>query len=60
VGIISCSTAQPGATVGGILNGVPTYVTVTAYDLTGNESTYSAELSFTKTVPLLHVLRQVR
>jgi len=60
VGLCACSTAQPGATVGGIQNGVLTYAAVTAYDQSGNESTFSAEVTMTKNVPLLHLLRQVK
>jgi len=33
---------------------------VTAYDQTGNESTFSAEVTVTRAVPLLSVLRQVK
>jgi hypothetical protein len=59
VGLITCSTGQPAALIHGIANGVPTYVAMTAYDLTGNESTFSAEVVTTKMVPVLDVLRRV-
>jgi len=59
LGIITCSTRQPGAMITGIGNSILTYVALTAYDLTGNESTFSAEVSITKPVPLLTLLRWV-
>ena len=52
------TTAAPGTLVPDIPNGVQTFLAVTAYDLTGNESTFSAEGTITKAVPLLTLLRQ--
>ena len=57
---LTATTGAPVATISGIGNSVLTYLAVTAYDATGNESTFSAEVSTTKAVPLLSVLRQVR
>ena len=54
------TTGAPAATISGIGNSIPTYLAVTAYDATGNESAYSAEVSVTRAVPLISVLRQIR
>jgi hypothetical protein len=59
-GVITCSTGQPAAVVTGIYNGILTYATVTAFDVAGNESTYSAEVTLERQVPLIHLLRQFR
>jgi len=59
LGIITCSTGAPGAMISGIGNNILTYVALTAYDQTGNESTFSAEVSITKAVPILQLLRRV-
>ena len=57
---LTATTGEPGTVISGIGNSILTYLAVTAYDATGNESTFSAEVSITKAVPLLRVLRQVR
>lgn len=57
---MTASTGAPYASVPGVGNNVLTYVAVTAYDATGNESTFSAEVTITRAVPLLSVLRQLK
>ena len=57
---MTLSTSAPAASIPGVGNNILTYVAVTAYDLTGNESTFSAEVTVTRAVPLLSVLRQVK
>lgn len=59
-GVISCSTGQPAAVINGINNGVNTYTAVTAFDTNGNESTWSAEATILRQVPLIHLLRQFK
>ena len=59
LGLVSCSTGDPSGLIPGCANGVPTYLAVTAYDTVGNESTFSAEVSTSRAVPLLTLLRQV-
>ena len=56
---MTASTGAPYASIPGVGNNVLTYVAVTAYDLTGNESTFSAEETVQRAVPLLSVLRRV-
>jgi hypothetical protein len=56
----SGTTAQPAGIFGGIPNGVLTYATVTAMDASFNESTYSAEVTLERQVPLIHLLRQFK
>ena len=56
---MTASTGAPYASIPGIGNNILTYVAVTAYDLTGNESTFSAEVTVQRAVPLLSVLRRV-
>ncbi len=45
--------------VTGLDDGLTWYFAVTAYDLSGNESTFSAEVSKLVTVSVLQLLRQV-
>lgn len=52
------STGTPSKIISGLLNGTTYYFGVTAYDATGNESTFSGEVSTTVTVPLTRVLKQ--
>ena len=56
---LTTSTGTPNALISGIGNNIQTFVAVTAYDETGNESTFSAEVSVTRPVPLLTLLRRV-
>jgi len=57
---MTLSTDFPASSIPGVGNNILTYVAVTAYDQTGNESTFSAEVTVTRAVPLLSVLRQVK
>lgn len=57
---IGGSTDAPAAYVPDLPNGIQAYLAITAYDNSGNESTFSTELSYAKTVPLLSLLRSVR
>lgn len=52
------STGAPSRIISGLLDGQTYYFGVTAYDATGNESTFSGEVSTTVTVPLTRVLKQ--
>lgn len=54
----SGSTGTPSAVISGLLNNTTYYFGVTAYDATGNESTFSGEVSATISVPLTRVLKQ--
>jgi hypothetical protein len=54
------TTAQPAGVFGRIQNGVLTYAAVTAMDASFNESTWSAEVTLNRQVPLIHLLRQFR
>ena len=53
------STTDLFKVVKGLDNGLTWYHAVTAYDQTGNESTFSAEVSKLVTVSVLQVLRRV-
>ena len=53
------STTDLFKVVTGLDNGLTWYHAVTAYDQTGNESTFSAEVSKLVTVSVLQVLRRV-
>jgi len=57
---MTLSTDFPSSTVPGVGNNILTYIAATAYDLTGNESTFSAEVTVQRAVPLLSVLREVK
>ena len=57
---MTLTTSDPAANIPGVGNNILTYVAVTAYDALGNESTFSAEVTVTRVVPLLSVLRQVK
>lgn len=52
------STGTPSKIISGLLDGVTYYFGVTAYDATGNESTFSGEVTATVNVPKIKVLRQ--
>jgi hypothetical protein len=52
------STGLPNKIISGLSDNVTYYMAVTAYDQTGNESTFSAEVSVTPRVPLTRVLKQ--
>lgn len=52
------STGTPNKVITGLADNTTYYFAVTAYDQTGNESTFSAEVSVTPRVPLMRVLRQ--
>jgi hypothetical protein len=53
------STGTPSKIISGLLDGLTYYFGVTAYDLTGNESTFSAEVSVPIAVPLTRIRKQV-
>ena len=57
---MTLSTSAPDASIPGVGNNILTYIAATAYDLTGNESTFSAEVTVQRAVPLLSVLREVK
>jgi len=59
LGLITCSTGQPGRVVDQIVNGAANYIALTAYDTSLNESLFSAEIVITKSIPLLTLLRQL-
>lgn len=52
------STGTPSKIISGLLDGTTYYFGVTAYDATGNESTFSGEVTTTVTVPKTRVLKQ--
>lgn len=52
------STGTPSKIIAGLLDNTTYYFGVTAYDATGNESTFSGEVSITVTVPKTRVLKQ--
>lgn len=52
------STGAPSKIIAGLLDNTAYYFGVTAYDATGNESTFSGEVSTTINVPLVRVLKQ--
>ena len=52
------STGTPSKIIAGLLDGATYYFGVTAYDATGNESTFSGEVSTTVSVPKTRVLKQ--
>lgn len=52
------STGTPSRIITGLLNGQTYYFGVTAFDATGNESTFSGEVSAAINVPLVRVLKQ--
>lgn len=54
------TTTSLSKIVTGLANGSVWYHAVTAYDLTGNESTFSAEVSRLVTVNVLQILRTVK
>lgn len=60
VSLTAGTTAAPAAFLTNIPNGVFTYATVTAFDLTGNESTWGEEVTLERQVPLIHLLRQFK
>jgi len=53
------STDAPAWTVTQIENNVPYYLALTAMDTSLNESLFSAEITVTKPVPLLSLVRQL-
>jgi len=53
------STDAPAWTVTQIENNVPYYLALTAIDSSLNESLFSAELTVTKPVPILSLVRQL-
>lgn len=53
------STGTPSKIISGLLDGTTYYFGVTAYDATGNESTFSGEVTTTVSVPLTRVFRQI-
>ncbi len=52
------STGTPSKIISGLLDNTTYYFGVTAYDATGNESTFSGEVSVTVNAPMVKVLRQ--
>lgn len=52
------STGTPSKIISGLLDGTTYYFGVTAYDATGNESTFSGEVSTAVTVPKTQVKKQ--
>lgn len=52
------STGTPSKIISGLLDGTTYYFGVTAYDATGNESTFSGEVLVTVSVPMVKILRQ--
>lgn len=52
------STGTPSRIISGLLDNTTYYFGVTAYDATGNESTFSAEVSVAVSVPKTRVLKQ--
>lgn len=52
------STGTPSKIIAGLLDGQTYYFGVTAYDATGNESTFSGEVTASVTVPKTRVLKQ--
>ena len=54
------STAQPAMRVSGLADSVQYFFSITAWDVNGNESTFSSpEVTVTPIVPLTRILRQV-
>lgn len=53
------STGRPSKIISGLLDATTYYMAVTAYDATGNESTFSGEVSVSVAVPKLRVLKQI-
>lgn len=53
------STGTPSKIISGLLDGTTYYFGVTAYDTTGNESTFSGEVSAVVTVPKIRVMKQI-
>lgn len=53
------STGLPNKVIPGLLDGTTYYFGVTAYDATGNESTFSGEVSVAVSVPKTRVMKQV-
>src|SRR5574343_1939020 len=52
------STGTPSRIISGLLDGTTYYFGVTAYDATGNESTFSGEVTASVTVPKTKVDRK--
>lgn len=52
------STGTPSKILSGLLDGTTYYFGVTAYDATGNESTFSGEVSTVVTVPKVYIAKQ--
>lgn len=52
------STGAPSKIISGLSDGTTYYFGVTAYDSTGNESTFSGEVSVSVSVPKTRVLKQ--
>lgn len=52
------STGTPSKIISGLLDGATYYFATTAYDATGNESTFSGEVTTTISVPKTRILKQ--
>lgn len=53
------STGTPSKIISGLLDGTTYYFGVTAYDATGNESTFSGEVASLVTVPKIGILKRI-
>lgn len=53
------STGTPSKIISGLLDGSTYYFGVTAYDATGNESTFSGEVTTSITVPKVRVMKRL-
>ncbi len=53
------STGAPSKIISGLSDGTTYYFGVTAYDATGNESTFSGEVSVAVSAPRMRVLKQI-
>lgn len=53
------STGTPSKIISGLLDGTTYYFGVTAYDATGNESTFSSEVTSLVTVPKVGILKRI-
>lgn len=60
IGLVTCSTGAPTTVLSGLQNGTTYYAAITAFDASGNESTFSGEVTMTPTAKTLTVMRQIK